>query len=74
MTLQDNGAANHAPEGILDALAKGRAEALTRLSAFLAIPSISTDPTYHGACLEAAEWCAETLREIDFKARVEPTD
>jgi acetylornithine deacetylase/succinyl-diaminopimelate desuccinylase-like protein len=73
MTLQDNGAANYAPDGILDALAKGRPEALTRLSAFLAIPSISTDPAYHGACLEAAEWCAETLREIGFEARVEPT-
>ena len=78
MTVQDDGmadhAANHAPDGVLDALAEGRAGALARLSAFLAIPSISTDPAYHGACLEAAEWCTGTLREIGFEARVEPTD
>ncbi|WP_244500423.1 M20/M25/M40 family metallo-hydrolase [Methyloceanibacter methanicus] len=78
MTLQDDGmadhAANRAPGAVLDALAEGRAEALARLTAFLAIPSISTDPAYHGACLEAAEWCAGTLREIGFEARVEPTD
>lgn len=78
MTLRDNDVAdrtaNIAPDGVLDALAARRADALARLTAFLAIPSISTDPAYHGACLEAAEWCAATLRDIGFEARVEPTD
>jgi len=60
-------------ESVLDRLAEGRAAALERLSQFLAIPSISTDPAYHEPCLQAAEWCADALREIGFTARVEPT-
>jgi len=60
-------------ESVLDRLAEGRAAALERLFQFLAIPSISTDPAYHESCLEAAEWCADTLRRIGFTARVEPT-
>ena len=39
----------------------------------MSIPSVSTDPAYHAACLEAAEWCANDLRNIGFQARVEPT-
>jgi len=39
----------------------------------LAIPSISTDPAFHEACIEAAEACADALRDIGFEARVEPT-
>ncbi len=69
--------ASHSSEGalesVLDRLAEGRAAALERLFQFLAIPSISTDPAYHEPCLEAADWCAEALREIGFTARVEPT-
>ena len=61
-------------QSVLDRLAEGRAAALERLFDFLAIPSISTDPACHEACLHAAEWCAETLRGIGFTARVEPTD
>jgi len=60
-------------ESVLDRLAEGRPAALERLFQFLAIPSISTDPAYHESCLQAAEWCADTLREIGFTARVEPT-
>jgi acetylornithine deacetylase/succinyl-diaminopimelate desuccinylase-like protein len=78
MAVQDSsvtqGGADLAPESVLDALEKGRADALARLTAFLAIPSISTDPAYHDACLEAAGWCAETLRGIGFEASIEPTD
>lgn len=78
MTGQDNGAAQGggtlAPDRVLDTLAGTQVDALARLSNFLAIPSISTDPAYHDACLEAAGWCAETLREIGFEAKVEPTD
>ena len=51
---------------VLDHLAAGRDGALTRLFQFLSIPSISTDPAYHAACIEAAEWCASELRDIGF--------
>ena len=58
---------------VLDHLAAGRQDALDRLFQLLSIPSVSTDPTYHGACLDAAEWCAKELRDIGFQARVEAT-
>ncbi|MEM8573085.1 MAG: M20/M25/M40 family metallo-hydrolase [Pseudomonadota bacterium] len=78
MTAQDNGnaqgVAEAAPDDALDTLTKANAAALERLTDFLAIPSISTDPAYHDACLDAARWSAETLRNIGFEATVEPTD
>lgn len=79
MALQENARSALADEDrpckdVLGNLASSRASALDRLFRFLAIPSISTDPAYHEACLEAAEWCAENLREIGFSARVAPTD
>ena len=46
---------------VLRNLASQRKAALDRLFQFLAIPSISTDPAYHAACLEAADWCADDL-------------
>ena len=58
---------------VLDHLAAERQAALDRLFQLLALPSISTDPAYHPACIAAAEWCAKALREIGFEARVEPT-
>ncbi len=58
---------------VLDRLAKDEAAALERLFRLLAIPSISTDPAHHEACVAAAECCAQTLSEIGFDARVEPT-
>ena len=58
---------------VLDHLAAGRQGALDRLFQLLSIPSVSTDPAYHAACIEAAEWCAKDLRDIGFQARVEPT-
>jgi acetylornithine deacetylase/succinyl-diaminopimelate desuccinylase-like protein len=66
--VSDRGLAN-----VLDRLAEERESALERLFAFLAIPSISTDPAYHDACLKAAEWSAAALRDIGFTAAVEPT-
>src|SRR6476659_10761723 len=59
---------------LLDHLAAGRDLALERLFQFLALPSISTDPGYTKACLDAAAWCANALTEIGFEARVEPTE
>lgn len=58
---------------VLDRLAGTQRASLDRLFQFLSIPSVSTDPAYHDACLEAAEWCADALRDIGFEARVEPT-
>lgn len=73
MTVE-NRVSDRTIESVLERLAEGRAASLERLFQFLAIPSISTDPAYHKACLEAADWCAEALREIGFDARVEPTE
>ncbi len=48
-------------------------QALQRLFALVAIKSVSTDPAYAGACLEAAEWLAAELRGLGFDASVRPT-
>ena len=58
---------------VLDNLDREEPAALNRLFKLLAIPSISTDPAFHEACIEAAEACANALGDIGFKARVEPT-
>jgi acetylornithine deacetylase/succinyl-diaminopimelate desuccinylase-like protein len=64
---------SRAPESVLDNLDREEPAALNRLFRLLAIPSISTDPAFHEACIEAAEACADALRDIGFEARVEPT-
>jgi acetylornithine deacetylase/succinyl-diaminopimelate desuccinylase-like protein len=74
MTMQDTRASDPALESALDRLAEGRDAALERLFQFLAIPSISTDPAHHEACLQAADWCADALADIGFEARAEPTE
>lgn len=80
MTVRDSAQQERPPEpqaplaGVLETLAGSEKSALERLFQFLAIPSISTDPAYHDACLDAADWCAATLREIGFGARVELTE
>jgi acetylornithine deacetylase/succinyl-diaminopimelate desuccinylase-like protein len=60
-------------QGVLDRLVSEEPAALERLFRLLAIPSISTDPAFHDACIEAAECCAGELSDIGFDARVEPT-
>ncbi|HLH10848.1 MAG TPA: M20/M25/M40 family metallo-hydrolase [Methylovirgula sp.] len=47
--------------------------ALGRLSALVAIKSISTDPAYANECQRAAEWLADELRGLGFEASVRPT-
>lgn len=47
--------------------------ALNRLFQLLRIESVSTDPAYRSSCQEAAEWCANELRDMGFDARVAPT-
>ena len=66
-------ASSRALESVLDNLDRQEPAALDRLFRLLAIPSISTDPAFHEACIEAAEACADALRDIGFEARVEPT-
>jgi len=48
--------------------------ALARLFQFLRIESISTDPAYSASCQQAANWCADELRDLGFDARVVPTE
>ena len=47
--------------------------ALKRLFSLVAIPSVSTDPAYAGACLKAAEWLKDELAGLGFEATVRPT-
>ena len=46
---------------------------LERLSKLISIPSVSTDPAFANHCLEAANWLADQLNAIGFKASVRPT-
>ena len=71
--MKEPGASQPELSRVLDHLAAGRQGALARLFRLLSIPSVSTDPSNHQACVAAAEWCAKDLRDIGFQARVEPT-
>jgi acetylornithine deacetylase/succinyl-diaminopimelate desuccinylase-like protein len=71
--VSEPGASQPELSRVLDHLAAGRQSALDRLFQLLSIPSVSTDPSHHQACVAAAEWCARDLREIGFQARIEPT-
>jgi acetylornithine deacetylase/succinyl-diaminopimelate desuccinylase-like protein len=65
-------AAVHLPK-VLKALDGSIDEGLARLFELLAIDSISTDPAYAKSCRKAADWCAATLSDIGFSAKVRPT-
>ncbi|MDA7946937.1 MAG: dipeptidase [Hyphomicrobiaceae bacterium] len=58
---------------VLDALSRDEKASTERLFQIIRIPSISTDPAYDEACQQAAEWCANTLKEIGFEASVRQT-
>ncbi|MEM7755400.1 MAG: M20/M25/M40 family metallo-hydrolase [Planctomycetota bacterium] len=47
--------------------------ALDRLCAWLAMPSVGTDPAYDADTRRAAEWCADHLRESGFDVSLEET-
>ena len=59
--------------GVLGRIASEEPRALERLFRLLSIPSVSTDPAYHQSCIDAADACADLLREAGFDARVVPT-
>ncbi len=58
---------------VLSLLEQTQDAQLARLSDWLRIPSISTDPAYKGDVARAAEWCAGQLREVGLTANVIPT-
>ncbi|MGD9501165.1 MAG: M20/M25/M40 family metallo-hydrolase [Methyloceanibacter sp.] len=66
-------AATEALPRVLGRIAGEEPRALERLFRLLSIPSISTDPAYHQSCIDAADACADLLREAGFEARVVPT-
>jgi acetylornithine deacetylase/succinyl-diaminopimelate desuccinylase-like protein len=62
----------HLPK-VLKTLDEAHSQALDRLFELIRIPSVSTDPAYKPQCQKAAEWCAHTLKDMDFDAKVVPT-
>lgn len=58
---------------ILSQLETNEEAALERLCAFLAIPSISTDPAYSGDVRRAAEWLVAELTGLGFEAQLHDT-
>jgi acetylornithine deacetylase/succinyl-diaminopimelate desuccinylase-like protein len=61
------------PDAVLDRIDADLPQALGRLMALLAIPSISTDPAFAGDCARAADWLVEDLRGMGFEASARPT-
>ena len=60
-------------DAVLAALDAGLQPALDRLTALVAIPSISTDPAFNNDCQRAAEWLVADLKSIGFEASVRTT-
>lgn len=61
-------------EPVLDQIDKDLPNALSRLLDLLKIESISTDPAYIKECIKAADWLANDLRSIGFKADTRETN
>jgi acetylornithine deacetylase/succinyl-diaminopimelate desuccinylase-like protein len=58
---------------VLKQIDSGLDESLDRLSDFLRIPSISTDPKWKKDCVKAADWLKKDLASLGFAASVRPT-
>lgn len=58
---------------VLQKLDSNGEDAVRRLTALLAIPSISTDPVHAPDCEAAAAWLARELTGLGFQASVRPT-
>ena len=61
------------PDAVLERLDADLPAALERLSALLAIPSISTDPAHAGDCARAADWLVDQLRGLGLAAEARQT-
>ncbi len=55
-------------QNVLNHLDSDRENALERLFEFLRIESVSTDPAYAEACVDAADWLVKDLQSIGFEA------
>lgn len=66
-------AVNEQVPKVLKALDASADAGLERLFELLRIESVSTDPAYSKQCVAAANWCAQTLKDIGFSASVRPT-
>jgi len=60
-------------DAVLARLEAERDDAVRRLSQWLAIPSVSTDPTYGEHIAAAARWSAERLTEAGLEADILPS-
>lgn len=60
-------------DAVLAHLETRQEAALARLTSFIAVPSVSTDPSYDQDCLAAAEMAKGFLTEAGFEAEVAPT-
>ncbi len=58
---------------VLNEIDNTRGEAIQRLTEFLRIESISTDPAFGSECERAADWLVRELRSIGFAASKYPT-
>lgn len=58
---------------VLDRIDAGLDASLGRLSAWLRIPSVSTDPAHASDCRAAADWIIRELSELGFEATAHET-
>jgi acetylornithine deacetylase/succinyl-diaminopimelate desuccinylase-like protein len=65
--------ANATLDKVLERIDADLDASLQRLSDWLRIPSISTDPAYAGDCRSAAEWLARELNGLGIEARLSET-
>lgn len=63
---------DHLP-AVLERLDSSTGAGLERLFSLLRIESISADPAYKDNCLQAAQWCAEALTDLGFRAEIKAT-
>ena len=61
-------------DAILNTVDQNQSDAIERLSEFLRIPSISTDPAYASHVKAAAEWASAELAALGFESSVVETE
>jgi len=61
-------------DALLASLEANREAALARLRAWLAIPSVSTDPAHAAEVRRSAEWIAGACRALDLETAIHPTE